>query len=254
VLSVIPRSNNAKADVFSSHSIGHILSSNNHTLSKGQMSVGTLYAGVGITDLWTLGISPFAASSFSMISLSSRAAVNISPSRRVGFQTDYYKTYGQESDSDRYFRTSFGRYPFGFDSFEMEAWTAKLTASEDMSEIYRLSITASYFYYINDERPFSLRMDPQNSDRYSVNLTSLHEIKFSDIFYISGECGFWGINYTYPYVHSGLTFGIQGKNWLIALGASTTFSPQFPREKRKNFAGYASTLSIHPEFQVQLFF
>ena len=256
----------AAADSFESRSIGHLVSSNNALLKPGEMAFGTLYTGIGITPNWSLGTSPFGMLSFKMSNVMSRWARNISATERLGFELDYFKSYGEISDRDRKWKNycdefldpecSKGQYPYGFSSFKMEAWAAKFTYSRAQTSAYRFSATGSFYYYIDDERPFSLRMDPQNSDAFAANLTTLHEFKLQEGVFLALELGAWGLNYVYPYIHSGATIEFQSlrKNVFLGFGATSTFSPSFPASKAKNFAGYDSRASYHPEIQVEIFF
>ena len=251
--------------LFGSRSIGHNLSNSGVTLKKGQTSVGTFYAGVGLSDTWTIGISPFVWNTYRMQHYGTRFAHDLNTQQRLLFAVDYFKTFGEESTSDRLWRRfcsenvytrdcARGRYPWGFTSFKMEALSFKITDSMQINPNYRMNLTASYYFYFDDEKPFSLRMDPQNSDPFAINFTSLHEFKISKNFFWNLEGGFWGLNYQYPYVHVGSTLNLQLKNMLLGGGVSSTFSPSFPAAKARRFAGYDSRASYHPEIQLQAFF
>lgn len=255
----------ATTDAFGSLSLGHNLSTNNRTLRKGQWSLGTLYAGYGLTDNWTVGTSTFVTLQFEMFNLMSRYKIPLSSTQTLGFDVAYFKTFGGKAYQYKYcsefqqVEESFvctweSTSPVGYDGFLMEAISSKLTYSQQMSSRYRFNTTLSYFYYFDDRMPFSFRMDPANSDPFTVNLTSLNEIKLSEKLYLNLEGGFWGLNYEYLYYHTGISLGIQNKQGLVAIGVSTTFSPTFPKEQAKQFVSYDSRQSIHPEIQMQLFF
>jgi hypothetical protein len=252
---------------FGARSIGHNVSMSGRTLDKNEISVGTLFVGYGLTDTWTVGISPFVLLNYKMYNAVSRWAWDLNSRDRILFQTEYFKTFGNEDEEDRPRREYCSQIPddnycrnskpeYGFTDFKMEAWDGKLTYSRQMASFYRMNITASYYYYIDDERPFSLRMDPQNGDRYAVNLTSLHELRVNKSFFVNLEGGFWGMNYQYPYIHLGATLNLQPEksHFLAGAGISSTFSPSFPEEKAIRFAGYDSRGAIHPEIQVQFYF
>lgn len=248
-------------DRFGSLSLGHLVTSNNNVLKAGQIEAGSLFAGVGLTNELMIGFSPFVALTYEMNNFEVRYATNVSGRERIGFDFQYFKTYGQdpsEHGDPSLCRTNpcqiRDQYPNGFSSFKMEAWDAKVTYSALVTRDYRMSVTGSFYYYIDDERPFSLRMDPENLDPYALTLTTLHEFRLSREFYINLEAGVWGLNYQYPYIHSGFSFDYQYKSLLLGLGASSTWSPSFPVEKAKIFADYDSRLAVHPEVQVQLFF
>jgi hypothetical protein len=256
----------SQTDDFGSLSIGHNLSTNNRTLNEGQWTLGTLYNAYGITDNWSIGTSTFVILQFQMLNLMTRYTIPIDDKRKIGFDVAYFKTYGG-SEVKNVFCDSFITNPDGsvectntidlgteYDGFLMEAISGKITYSNQLLSNYRFNTTLSYFYYFDDRMPFSFRMDPANNDPFTINLTSLNEIKLSDRFYLNLEGGFWGLNYEYLYYHAGVSLGIQNKDGLMAIGASTTFSPSFPVAQARQFVGYDSRGSVHPEVQLQLFF
>lgn len=251
---------------FQSRSMGHLLTSNNQLLDKKQWSLGTLYAGYGITDHWTLAISPFVLYDFNMLNLQSRTVWKLSSKRKFGIDLGYFKSIDpSKSDYYDYCIANLPTTPVqqcteafervsGFRKFKMEALTFKSTFTQLFTKNYRLSTSLSYFYYLDDERPFSFRMDPANNDKYALALTSLHEFKISNKSYITAEAGFWGLNYQHPYYHAGLSCNYQTDNWVFSLGASSTFNPEFPKHKVRKFVYYDSRWSLHPEIQIQRFF
>lgn len=241
--------------LFGSRSMGHILASNASTLNKGEFSFGTLYTGYAISDSWTIVTSPFAYLAYDLFTLVSRHGHDISPTERIGFEATHYKSVNPKKET-RFYDGQFqeATTKTGFDTFKMEASSLKLTYSKLLFPSYRFNLTASYFYYFDEDRPFSLRMDPQNSDPFSVSITSLHEFKVANDFFISAELGSWGLNYHYPYYHVGLSLNMQRKHIYLGIGASATFNFNIPDDKLKKFAGYDSQWSIHPELQAQLFF
>jgi hypothetical protein len=236
----------SRSESFGSHSMGHLVTPNNNSLKAGTRTVGTMYAGYAPTDNIIVGVSPFAFLGFDMLNAVARATRQLSGRERLGFDLRYYKTY-----RNRNVEANGTTYEGGF---KMEAWTSNLTYNRQLLPWYRANLSAGFNYYIDDERPFSLRMDPSNADPYAANLTSLHEIRLRRGIYLNLEAGSFGLNYTYPYYHLGATVNLQNDTLLVGLGLSTTFSPSFPAEKAKVFAGYDSRASVHPEVQVQAFF
>ncbi len=251
------------SDEFGSYSIGHNLSTNGRTLKKGQTSIGTLYLAHGLTEEWSIGLSPFVLHSFEMFNLMTRIGLPISKTQRFSIDLAYFKTFG-----GRQVRNPSGycyQNPqtlevvcpetIGYTGFVMEAANAKLTFSQQVLSGYRLNSTLSYFYFWDDRSPFSFRMDPANPDPFTLNLTTLHEFRIMDSLFLNYEVGLWGMNYQYPYFHTGLSLGMQTFKWLISFGLSTTYSFSFPERRFKSFpAGYTSQASIHPEFEIQYFF
>jgi hypothetical protein len=247
ILAALSFQTQAQESRFNSRSMGHLVTSNNNTLKKGEVGIGTLYAAYGISDQWTFGTSPFAYFMFDMYNFQSRWAWKLNKDEKFGFEFEYFKTYKKEP-------ANYQEYGDGSYNFQMEAWDTKWTYTRQILPYYRFNSTASYYYYIDDTRPFSLRMDPQNSDRYAINLTTLHEFQINRNAYFNVELGLWGMNYTYPYYHVGASLDLQNDSFLFGFGMSSTFSPSFPAEKAKWFAGYDSTASFHPELQIEAFF
>jgi hypothetical protein len=257
----VPKNTSVARDQFGSLSLGHLVTSNNNVLKAGQVSAGSLFAGIGVTDGLMVGMSPFVAATYGMNNFIGRFATNVTSRERIGFDFQYFKTYAQdptEHGNPALCKTKpcqiRDEYPNGFDSFKMEAWDAKFTYSLLVEKYYRFSMTGSFYYYIDDERPFSLRMDPENLDPYALTITTLHEIRLSKGVFINLEGGMWGINYQYPYIHSGCSLDLQYEHFLLGMGASSTYSPSFPEDKAKMFKGYDSRLAVHPEVQIQLVF
>ncbi len=233
---------------FESRSVGHLVTPNNTLMNQGEIGAGTLYAAYAFTDNFNMGVSPFAYLGFGMYNIMGRYARDISDTERLGFDFAYFKTRDDEEAQNNYTES-------GFYNFKMEAWDTKLTYNNLLTPWYRLNISTSFYYYIDDTRPFSLRMDPGRANvPYAINLTSLHELRFSKNVFVNLEGGFWGLNYLYPYYHVGASLNLQDTWLLLGFGVSTTFSPSFPAEKSKRFAGYSSPQSIHPELQIQAFF
>ncbi len=250
---------------FQSRSVGHLLASNNQLLEKKQWGLGTMYAGYGVSESTTVAVSPFVLFDFNMINLQTRSVWQLTSTSRFGLDLGFYKSINPEkSEYHDYCVANSPTVPLnncteniermiGYKKFKMEALALKATYSQLFGS-YRSSATLAYFHYIDDERPFSFRMDPANSDKYAVSITSLHEFKVGLRRYLSFEAGFWGLNYQHPYYHTGLTYNYQTENWVFSFGASSTFNPNFPKEKVRKFVYYDSRWSLHPEIQIQRFF
>lgn len=238
----------ANYDEFGSKSIGHNLSSNNNTLYDREWSIGTLYAGYGVTDDLTIGTSLFVLTEYEMFNLMTRYAWDVSFTERLGIDLAYFKTFGGEVYYDEFEQRTY------YTDFIMEAVNAKFTYSNQFNNFYRFNTTLSYFYYFDERLPFSFRMDPANNDPFTINLTSLHEFKLNQNLFINLEAGLWGLNYKYLYYHTGASINLQNEILLLGAGVSTTFSPTFPSEEAREFVRYDSRYSIHPEIQMQVFF
>lgn len=240
----------------SAFSFGHLVTSNSQVLAPNDFTVGTLIIAYGVTDFWTVGVSPLAIFNFNMLNLHNRFAFEWNEEVTLGFEHTYFKNYnkGYNTNRARYTEEEINFNPKLWQSFKMEAHALKATATVQWTLSYRGSFSFSFFKYIDDDRPFSLRMDPQNSDDYAASLTSLHEFLIHEKFQINTEFGFWGMNYTYPYLHGGFSLQFIEKSFVLGMGMSATYSPTLPESKVRPFGpGYTNRVSYHPEVQIQLF-
>jgi hypothetical protein len=258
---------------FGSKSVGHNVSMTGNLLKKNELTAGTYFIGYGITEKWTIATSPFVFATYQMNNIASRWAYDLNYDNRLIFGAEYFKTFGHESESDKLEREyceqsrafgvpdgfdgscKRGDYQNGFTSFQMEAWAAKIGLSRQMTSRYRLNVTGSYYKYIDDTKPFSLRMDPMNKDDYALALTTLHEFRLNQQTFLNVEAGQWGLNYKYRYWHLGssISYHSNNKRLLASLGLSTTFNSDIPENQEKIFCGYTSRASVHPEIQFQYF-
>tara|TARA_Y100001935_G_scaffold255609_1_gene269940 strand:- start:5510 stop:6280 length:771 start_codon:yes stop_codon:yes gene_type:complete len=226
----------AHKEIFKSKSIGHILTPNTNVLQKGELSAGSLYLGYGATDSLTVATSPFLYLSYGMHNLFLRLSQFIDDSKRLAFELGYYKSFGH--------------------SYQMEASSAKATFSIE-SPLYRFNLSTSVYSYFDDTRPFSLRMEPYNSDTYSLNLSTLHEFALRKNLFLNFEIGSLGLNYHYPYLHLGTSVAYQFEKLFVGLGASVTTAPQIPPERSQFYGSVDQTWKnsqVHPEIQLQYFF
>jgi hypothetical protein len=253
---------NQSNEVFQSYSFGHLLTTNNNVLAKDQFGVGLMYLGYGITDNWSVATSPFVGLTFEMFNILSRYVVDLDAKQRVGLDIAYFKTINEKPSefaslcpppNSASCIATFERQN-GYKTFKMEAVSVKATYSNLIKPKYRLSTTLGYFYYFDDTRPFSLRMDPQNNDKYAVSLSTLHEFRTSQRNFLNLEFGLWGLNYEYLYYHTGFSVNHQTGPWLWSFGFTTTWSPTLPRGNLREFNYYDSRGSLHPEIQIQRFF
>ncbi len=257
-----PFSKKVTNDSFGSYSLGHNLTSNGRTLRRRQWTLGTLYAAFGLSNQLSVGVSPFVWDAFDMFNLMARYGWDLGSTSRLSWDVAYFKTMGgREIRSEGIYcptnpsdLSKCRQWRPQYTGFLMEAFSVKATLSERVKDYYRFHSTLSYFYYFDDRLPFSFRMDPANGDRFTFNLTTLHELRLNPFCFFNYELGIWGANYQYPYIHTGLSLNLQKYRWLFGFGVSTTFSPSFPENLKQVFVGYDSRASIHPEFEIQYFF
>lgn len=200
------------------------------------MSVGTLYAGYGVSENLTVAVSPFLYTNYGMHNLFGRWTTRVGTDKNVMFDLGYYKSFTSQ--------------------YVMEAVSFKSGLSTNTGQ-YRLNVAVSGYYYFESERPFSLRMVPYNSDKYALILSSLHEFALTRRVFLNLELGALGLNYTYPYLQTGGSFAYQGDSFYAGVGASYTVARQIPEDRTLYTGSLGQTWknsSLHPEVQIQFFF
>ncbi|MGZ3727560.1 MAG: hypothetical protein ACXWQQ_17455, partial [Pseudobdellovibrio sp.] len=127
-----------------------------------------------------------------------------------------------------------------------------------------------YSYYLNDEMPYSLRMDPGSDDiRDQIDTSTLVKIPIKDGLSLGLETGLLGLNYVKPYAHMGASLAIQKSDWLVQVGASytvavdelgTSAGTEIGRmDNRVHYSEIAHQyyterylqVAVHPEIQIQ---
>lgn len=221
---------------------GHNLATTTQVLNKNQMTAGTYYLGVGITDNFTLGTSPWIVFGYNLENIILKYRNEISTTESLSHEVAYFKS--NIKLGEKYEQTS------------MSYW---LTFAHIFDQ-YTLNITMNYMYFWNEKRPFSLRREPFNNQAHQITLTSLHQFHFSERTILQFELGVLGINYAYPNLSAGASWAyLLNNKWSYQLGGSISkrfsgpYYPDYFDTSILQYENYAYD-SIHPEIQIQYWF
>lgn len=232
---------------------GHLVTGTTEVLSKGQSTVGTVMLGHGISDNFTLGISPMAYYSYDFYSLISRYKLYSKGDWQSGFDFWYFKSVPEQEDSS---------------PFSQESIFLKLNGQYKLNEKVKINMSYGYQKFYNEDSPYSLRPDPLGKERVfaikgddpywyeqkleafdsEVRSSETHSISvmptyyFNDQYYLNIEVGVLGLFYWIPLTHLGASINSQTKNWDISLGLS--------QSTREDAFGDAEVLT-HTEVKIQ---
>lgn len=244
----------SSANAFSQATLlGHNLSPTTYTIKKGDVSVGTYAAIVGVTDNLVIGTSPWMYFDYNMYTFVARQGKQIDEKSRFGWQLIYFK-------SDR-------EVSYITDGYQMEAFSGNLTYTRRINSRFSLHFNYNHMYFLDETVPFSLRREPFNDDTFQSTLTMLAEIKGTSNWGLLAEAGVLGLNYVYPQMILGVSTNYIHKNYLVQLGFNITSTPEAlflsPRNDANNMNGGRLTndrfegerdFSVHPEIQFQYTF
>jgi hypothetical protein len=225
---------------------GHNLTPTSYVLPKNHFTVGAYAIAYGITDRLQVSTSPWIDLLYNM------------PALNVKYAFDGNEIFQQITVDGNLFKT----FKFGENKNTQESFMGRVIGSHRFSENYTLHTVGGYQYFWNDERPFSLRLKPGNSDRFTLSLSTLHEFRLIDHLGFFFEAGLLGLNYNKPYLHLGVSSFVYWDWGLIQLGISQSSSlGKMPDEKYPGldqnahgtiFSGVDTV--IHPEIQIQFYF
>ncbi len=215
---------------------GHNLTPTSYTLADKQLTLGTYVVGYGLSENVTIGTCPWLVLAYNMPMIE----------MKVAFHPDIF--FERISIDANYFKT----FPYARNLYEQESTFLRVTGTHKFTEIYSLHVSVGHQYFFNDNRPFSLRLIPGNGSRTNLSLSTLNEINLIGNLGMFVELGLIGLNYSVPWLHTGLS-GFYWWGWgLIQFGYSRTVSLGGVRY----YVGgdNATVVYWHPEIQFQVFF
>lgn len=234
----LPTHKTEDAQTKKSITFGHLLSPTTYTLKKNDFSLGNLFAGLGVTDELTLGVSPWMLGSYNMYNALIRYRIFNEPDWQFGQQFGYFKTY------------TVSRPHLGY---QMEALSLWNTLSHRISPVFTAHYNLNIMYFFDETIPFSLRQEPGRNHAYQVSPTVLLESALTQSWGLLAEFGLMGLDYSQPNPHVGSSLYYRSKIWLIQIGysltalrqqhVSNTFRPQGKRD-----------VAVHPEIALQATF
>lgn len=239
--------------------LGHNLGVSTETPPAKTVTVGSYLLGYSTSDRFVVGTSPWMLFDYNTYNIVARYNF-------IGSTEDELLLDGENS------RESSGAFDavslqaaylksgnFARDFYRQEIAIVWLTGKVAVSPYYDFYITGNYMYFFDETIAFSLRREPFNDEKYQLSLATLHSLKVSDTFRVSLEFGLLGLRARYPQVHSGASFAIMKKSYLIQFGFSVTATPYnierlFESSTSSRPSDDYYDASVHPEVQLQYFF
>lgn len=267
--------------------IGHNLTPSTEVAGKYKVTLGNYAAGFGITENLFVATSPWILYSYNTMNIHLKYSQVISPKSTAGLFVSYFDSYNSESlMGSAPYGSGPGYTPFATDGLPSGSSITPGTnryqwTSYSVHGLYSYRydggntqyFNLKYSYFVNDEMPYSLRMDPgDDSIRDQIDISTLVKMPVEDEVSVALEGGLLGANYKSPFAHIGASFVFQKPQWLIQVGASYTAplaelgqSSAFEvgrmdqRVHYSQIAGQYYTerylqVAVHPEIQLQFNF
>lgn len=243
-----------RKEISAGFTIGHLLTPAVSTMKAGELTVGTMFAGGGLSDKVSVGTSPWMLGFYNMQNLIARYQDDPGRQKSWGAQLAYFKT-----------DQSLGK------TYDMEAAGAWALYRTQIGRSHRLHLSLNYFHFMNSRVPFSLKRwsfnekEPQGQ----WSLTTLQEIVTTLHTRVCLEFGVLGLNYHYPNYHFGASTAYRFDGGYIQFGLSATgyfsnmtksaynhvYNEWSANNAKMDFPSvYKNSVAIHPEIQLQLFF
>ncbi len=235
--------------------MGHQVTPSVSTLNEGQWTVGSMALGYGITNEVMVATSPWLIGLYNMNNLVVRARTKeIDPT--WGLQGGYFKT--DKALGNVYKMEAIGLWGL---------WRKRVTNN------YRVIFSLNYFYFKDDEVPFSIRrwsLGDRTNEKSQWTMTTLHEMGTGGPFRLYVEVGLLGFTYQYPNYHFGASGGYRWKNGYFQFGLSATgylsymtrsaYNQVYNQYRDSSTASlefstaYKNSVAVHPELQIQFMF
>jgi hypothetical protein len=262
--------------------IGHNLTTSTETPKKSLWTVGNYALGYAVTDDIMLATSPWILTSYNSHNYHLKWTKSISSTERIGVFLSYFESINttafmtvrkgapQVLDSG----TSVQQDYFKLNRYQWKSVSTNFLYGVQQANSESLFLNFKYSYYINDDYPFSLRMDPGDEKRRGqIDISSL--IKWDEPkenFSWAFEMGVLGLNYVSPFLHTGASIMFYDENWSMQIGASFTAmfnellsARAYQVGRLDDRAHYSSTenqyysyryyqSAVHPEIQIQYSF
>jgi hypothetical protein len=262
--------------------IGHNLTPSTEVLTKGAVTAGNYAVGYGVTENILLATSPWIWTTYNTTNLHLKYSQIISPQSTAGFLVSYFDSFGSGDLIDSSYNNSMpgafalpsaSELPIGTNRYQWTNYSASGLYSYRYEGGNTQYLNLKYSYFVNDDRPYSLRMDPGDDGiRDQVDVSTLLKIPVEDGASISLEGGVIGVNFVEPYAHMGASVGFQNKGWLVQVGASYTVPVSLlgtadgmdvgRMDQRIHYSEIAKRyyterylqIAVHPEVQIQYSF
>lgn len=239
--------------------LGHNLAISSETPKAGTVAVGSYLLGYSPSDRLLIGTSPWMIFDYNTYNVVARYNIIRDDSDELTLDGDDSGGSGGAFDALTVQAAYMKSGNFARDFYRQEIAIVWLTGKVAVNPYYDFYITGNYMYFFDETIPFSLRREPFNDEKYQLSLSTLHSLRVNDMFRVSLEFGILGLRSSYPQVHSGASFAMMKKSYLIQLGFSVTATPYnferfFESSTNARPEGNYYDASVHPEIQLQYFF
>lgn len=253
-ISVVSEEKKKIKKISSGFTLGHLMTPAVSTLAKGEVTVGTMAMGVGLSNELTFAISPWLVGFYNMTNANLRYQATPKLAESWGLQLSYFKD-----------NPSYGKL------YKMEAYSVWLNYRTRVSRFHRVHWSLNYMHFSDFKVPFSLKRwsfnetEPQGQ----LSFTTLQEIATTPSTRVSLEFGVIGLNYHYPNYHFGASTAWRFEGGYLQFGLSATgyftnmtksaYNQVYNDYKQSgaslDFTSvYKNSVAVHPEVQLQLFF
>lgn len=262
--------------------IGHNLTASTETPKKSLWTVGNYAVGYAITDELMIATSPWILTSYNSYNYHIKWTKPVSSSERVGVFLSYFESMGNQPlvstqqgatqvlDNGVTFRQDY----FKLNRYQWKSISTNFLYGIEQSDNESVFINFKYSYYMNDEYPYSLRMDPGDEKRRGqIDISSLFKwADPQDNFSWAFELGALGVNYVSPFLHTGVSAMFYDENWSMQIGASFTAMfnellsarayqvgrlddrAHYSSDENRYYSSRYYQSAVHPEIQIQYSF
>ncbi|MBD66536.1 MAG: hypothetical protein CME62_15095 [Halobacteriovoraceae bacterium] len=226
--------------------LGHNMSGNSYTLNSGDCVLSPYLSACGVTDNFMVGTSTWMYWDYNTHSLAARYSHKIDSENTLGVQSVYMKSFNTDTEY-----------------YQMENIRTQFILSRKIDKYMTHHYNLTYEYFYDETVPHSFRRDPLNDDAYQVSISNLFEVDYTDKYILQYEIGVHGINYFYPQILTGFSFGRRWKNAYFQFGFSANGTPRAfanlsrsdsNRKVERNSDLLRNDFAIHPELQYQYYF
>ena len=255
---IIPSSRNLKYKKTS----GHNMASNTYLLDAGSCAAGPYSAICGVSPYLTIGTITWLMWDYNSYNFIARSAYPINKNSTIGAQVIYIKSDENLNPSEFYI-------------YQMETLRSQAIFTTEHNNTVTTHINFIYEYFFEETFAHSLRRNPLNNQPYQFTLSSLWEFEVNDQTILQTELGAHGLNYKYPQLLIGFSYGYKFKNSYLQIGISMNGTPYsilgaseridtqtgvYANNKGRGLDGTDQSIQMkadfdmHPEIQYQYFF
>lgn len=253
-ITIVPEQKVKQKKISSGFTLGHLMTPALSNLGAGEMTVGTMALGYGITRELTIAASPWLWGFYNMNNFVARYQAQPDRAESWGAELGYFKD-----------NQSLGH------TYQMEATSLWLLYRTRVSRFHRIHWSLNYMYFQDSTVPFSLKRWSFNESepKEQISFTTLQEVATTPNTRLCVEAGIIGLNYHLMNYHFGASTAYRFEGGYIQFGLSATgylgnitksaynqvYNKYMSDGTTIEFASvYKNSVAVHPEIQLQLLF